>query len=87
MKGRRTPARIVWQMISAEMARQKMTQEALAKLAGCSRNTVSLDSKDPERIPMSRVWTYFAVLGIDCTAVLKPIAHQIATESIVRFPE
>lgn len=87
MRRERTPARMVWQMISAEMARQKMTQEGLAKLAGCSRNTVSLDSKDPERIPMCRVWTYFAALGIDCTEVLKPIAHEIAEAAIKRRPE
>lgn len=80
----KTPARLVWQMISAEMTRQKMTQETLAKLAGCSKNTVSLDSNDPERIPMCRLWTYFAVLGIDCEKVLKPIARQIAEEACVR---
>lgn len=80
----KTPARLVWQMISAEMTRQKLTQQDLARLARCSKNTVSMDSKEPERIPMSRVWTYFAVLGIDCAEVLKPIAHRIADESTRR---
>lgn len=84
MKRDRTPARIIWQMISSEMTRQKLTQQDLARLARVCKNTVSMDSKEPERIPMSRVWTYFAVLGIDCAEVLKPIAHQIAEETARR---
>lgn len=84
MKREKTPSRVVWQMIAAEMTRQNISQEMMAKMAGCSKNTVSLDGTDPERIPMSRVWTYFAVLGIDCATVLRPIAYQIAEEAIKR---
>ena len=71
----RTPARLLWGMIEAERHAQSLTQGALAKLAGCSAHTASLDAKDPERIPQARLWLYFAALGIDAQTVLAPVAQ------------
>jgi hypothetical protein len=44
---------------------------------------VTTDGQDPEKMPMWRVWRYFAILGIDPLKVLKPLAIEHA-ENIVR---
>ena len=78
----RTPARIIWDMISAEMQRQEMTQTELARRAKVGKNTVSTDGQDPNKIPMSRVWLYFTILGIDPLTVLRPLAIAHAEKMI-----
>lgn len=45
----RTPSRIMWDLIAAEMQRQSITQAALAKMAGVAVCTVSADSSEPEK--------------------------------------
>lgn len=80
----RTPARIIWDMIAAEMIRQQMTQGELAKRAHVNPCTVTTDGKDPEKIPMHRVWLYFAILGIDANKVLRPLAMEHAEQMIRR---
>ena len=47
-----------------------------------SANTITSDSKEPEKIPLSRVFLYFAALGIDPQVMLRPIAHSIAERMI-----
>lgn len=79
----RTPARIIWDMIAAEMTLQHVTQRELAKRAKVAQATVATDGQDPEKMPMWRVWRYFAILGIDPLKVLKPLAIEHA-ENIVR---
>lgn len=79
----RTPARIIWDMIAAEMTLQHVTQRELAKRAKVAQATVTTDGQDPEKMPMWRVWSYFAILGIDPLKVLKPLAIEHA-ENIVR---
>lgn len=82
--GKRTPARIVWELIAAEMRRQQITQIELAKRAKVSKDTVCSDGHDPEKIPMWRVWRYFALLGIDPNKVLRPLAMEHAEQMIRR---
>lgn len=74
-KPRKTPAMMLWAMIAAEQAAQSLTNSDLAKMVGCSGGTVSLDARCPERIPMSRLFCYFAALGIDAATVIKPVAN------------
>lgn len=80
----RTPARVIWDMIDAEMQMQQITKLELAKRARVNRNTVGLDARDPGRIPMQRVWLYFAALGLDAAEVLRPLAVEHAERLISR---
>lgn len=80
----RTPSRIIWDLIAAEMHRQNMTQGELAKRASVNPCTVTSDSKDPDKMPMHRVWIYFAILGLDPAIVLRPIAIEHAENMIRR---
>lgn len=82
----RTPAQIIWHIIDSEMRMQEITQRELAKRVNVNRNTVSEDSRDPERIPMRRVWLYFAALGLDASEVLRPIAAEHAERLTQRDP-
>lgn len=79
---RRTPARIIWDIIAAEMQRQGVTQVMLAKRAHVDKSTVGSDGRNPEKIPMFRVWLYFAILGIDPDIVLRPLAVEHAEHMI-----
>ena len=85
--GKRTPSSIIWDLIAAEMQRQKMTQGELAKRAKVNPCTVTSDSKDPGKIPQHRVWMYFAILGLDPAIVLRPLAIEHAENMIRREPE
>lgn len=78
----RTPPRIIWGLIDAEMSAQRLDQRQLAKLVGVHYNTVYSDAREPEKIPLSRLFVYFAALGIDPTLMLRPIAHSIAERMI-----
>lgn len=80
----RTPSRIIWDLIAAEMYRQNMTQGELAKRAHVNPCTVSTDCKDPDKMPMHRVWIYFAILGLDPAIVLRPLALGHAENMIRR---
>lgn len=84
--GKRTPSRIIWDLIAAEMLRQQMTQGELAKRAKVNPCTVSTDGKDPDKMTMQRVWTYFAILGLDPNIVLRPLAQEHAENMIRREP-
>jgi len=72
---RMTPGRILWRIIDSEMKAQKITQKRLAEMASVNKCTVSEDSRDPERMPLHRVWVYFAALGIDPAEILLPIGE------------
>ncbi len=80
----RTPSRIMWDLIAAEMQRQSITQAALAKMVGVNACTVSADGSDPDKIPLWRLWKYFALLGIDAAEVLRPLAIEHAEKLIAR---
>ena len=78
----RTPPRIIWGLIEAEMKAQEVSRSELAKRIGVHANTVHSDATEPERIPLSRLFIYFAALGIEPSVMLRPIAHSIAERMI-----
>ena len=53
-------------------------------MAGVAVCTVSADSNEPEKIPLWRLWRYFALLGIDAAEVLRPLAIEHAEKLIAR---
>ena len=75
-KTKKTPAMMLWAMIDAERCAQKMSLRMLGQISGYSSGTVSLDSNCPERIPLERLFVYFAALGIDAATVIRPIAEE-----------
>lgn len=82
----RTPSTIMWDMIACEMYRQHMTKCEVAKQIGVSEQTIRNDENDPYKIPQWRLWSYFLVLGIDATTVLRPLAMEHA-ENMIRREE
>ena len=80
--GKRTPSRILWEVIDAERTRQGMTCEKLSDIAGFSRSTVITDKQDPDKITLHRLWCYLAALGISAYEVLRPIAMEHAEKMI-----
>lgn len=78
----RTPPRIIWGLIDAEMTAQAVSRGEIAKRIGVHVNTVHSDAAEPEKIPLSRLFVYFAALGIDPALMLRPIAHSIAERMI-----
>lgn len=85
--GKRTPSRILWEVIDAERARQGVTCEKLSDIAGFSRSTVITDKQDPDKITLYRLWCYLAALGISADEVLRPIAMEHAENMIRREPQ
>ena len=79
---KRTAPQIIWGLIAAEMAAQNVQRAEIAARIGVSANTVTSDAKEPEKIPLSRIYIYFAALGIDPQIMLRPIAHSIAERMI-----
>ena len=72
---KKTPAMVLWSMIDAERCAQKLSLRMLGEISGYSSGTVSLDANSPERIPLDRLFTYFAALGIDAATVIRPVAE------------
>jgi hypothetical protein len=81
-KPARTPPRIIWGLIDAEMAAQEVSRAEIAKRIGVHVNTVHSDATDPEKIPLARLFIYFAALGIEPAVMLRPIAISIAERMI-----
>lgn len=81
---KKTPAMMLWGMVAAEKQAQNLSNRELADLAGCSDGTVSLDANCPERIPLSRLFCYFAALGIDAATVIRPIAQAYIDNLVAR---
>lgn len=77
-RAKETPQRLLWDIIKGEACMQGMTQEQLGKLIGVTRGTVCNDAADPARIPLGRVFLYFAALGIDAEVLLRPLAYGCA---------
>lgn len=75
---KKTPAEIVKTIISAAMGARQIDSKQLAKLAGVHANTVYNDLKDPDGIPMQRVWLYFTILGVPVDDALKRIADSFS---------
>ena len=77
-KRKRTPSECIGRIISAAMGAGGISSEALANRAGVARNTVCSDLKDPDRIPMQRVWLYFTVLDVPIEKGLQAFADSFA---------
>jgi hypothetical protein len=78
----RTSPRIIWKLIAAEMAAQEIQRAEIAKRIGVHVNTVNSDAKEPEKMPLDRVFNYLAALDIDPEIMLRPIAISIAERMI-----
>lgn len=83
-KPQRTPARIMADLIRCAMIVSGETQRSLAKKLNVHENTVSLDMKEPERIPQDRLWLYFAVLGAPMDDALEAVADTFAASVVKR---
>lgn len=84
MKRKRTPAECVGCIISAAMGANDVTVPDLAKMANVHENTVRLDMKDPDRMPMYRVWIYFTALGVPIDDGLQAFADSFSRSLIER---
>lgn len=81
---KKTPAEIVKTIISAAMGARQIDSKQLAKLAGVHANTVYNDLKDPDGIPMQRVWLYFTALSVPVDEGLQAFADSFARSLTVR---
>ena len=79
---KRTAPHIIWGLIAAEMSAQNIQRADIAERINVSANTITSDAREPEKMPLSRVFLYFAALGIDPQVMLRPIAHSIAERMI-----
>lgn len=84
MRRKRTPAECIGLVINAAMGAQGFTEDRLADAACVHKNTVHSDLKDPDRIPMKRVWLYFAALDIPVDEALAAFADSFAQSLITR---
>lgn len=81
---KKTPAEIVKTIIAAAMGARQIDSKQLAKLAGVHANTVYNDLKDPDGIPMQRVWLYFTALSVPVDEGLQAFADSFARSLTVR---
>jgi hypothetical protein len=81
---KKTPAEIVKMIICAAMGARQIDSKQLAKLAGVHANTVYNDLKDPDGIPMQRVWLYFTALSVPVDEGLQAFADSFARSLTVR---
>jgi hypothetical protein len=81
---KKTPAEIVKMIICAAMGARQIDSKQLAKLAGVHANTVYNDLKDPDGIPMQRVWLYFTALSVPVDEGLQAFADSFARLLTVR---
>ena len=81
---KKTPAQIVKTIISAAMGSADISVGQLAKLTGIHQNTVYKDMRDPDGMPMSRMWLYFTALGVPVDEGLCAFADSFARSLVVR---
>jgi len=74
----RTPAQIVARIITAAMGAQDVPADMLAKAVGVHTNTVRRDLKEPEGMPMDRMWLYFNALHVPIDEGLQAFADSFA---------
>lgn len=73
-----TPSKTMWSIIDAARHTSGMRKSDLAKRIGVHPNTVSADSKYPERIPQERLWLYCMATGISVEDVIKTTIDHFA---------
>lgn len=84
MNRKRTPAQIVAGIISAAMGAGNVTAERLADTVGVHKNTVYKDLRDPDGMPMQRMWLYFSALSVPVDEGLEQFANSFARSLIGR---
>lgn len=75
---KKTPSQIIGSLIQAAMSVNGVTVPRLAGMMKTHPNTIRADLHDPDRIPQSRVWLYFTVLGIPVQDALQSVAERFA---------
>ena len=83
-KRKKTPAEIVAGIINAAMGANKFDALQLAEAAGVHQNTVRKDLKDPDGMPMRRMWLYFTALSVPIDEGLEAFADSFARSLISR---
>lgn len=81
---KKTPAECVKGIISAAMGFSDISVKQLAKLTGVHANTIYKDIRDPDGMPMSRMWLYFTALGVPVDEGLQAFADSFARSLTVR---
>jgi hypothetical protein len=84
IKESRTPAQVVARIITAAMRANDVSSDQLAKAASVHVNTVRKDLREPEGMPMSRMWIYFLALGVPINETLKCFADSFCKMMIER---
>ena len=84
MRRKRTPAECIGMVINAAMGAKGITEDSLAAAAGVHKNTLRSDLKDPDRIPMKRVWLYFTALDVPVDEALSAFADSFARSLVTR---
>jgi hypothetical protein len=81
---KKTPAQIVSAVIRAAMGAESIDSKTLAKMAGVHANTVYNDLKDPDGMPMQRMWLYFTALSVPVDEGLQAFADSFARSLTMR---
>ena len=84
MKAKKTPAECIGSIINAAMGAKSMTADKLANACGVHYNTVRKDLKDPDSMPLWRMWLYFVALQIPIDEGLNTFADSFARSLVVR---
>lgn len=84
MKAKKTPAECIGSIISAAMGAKGLTADKLASACGVHYNTVRKDLKDPDSMPLWRMWLYFVALQIPIDEGLNTFADSFARSLVVR---
>ena len=75
---RRTPSDIVGRILHAAMAAGGISADDIAKLASVHKNTVLSDLREPDKMPLHRMWLYFLALGVPIDEALQAFADAFA---------
>lgn len=83
-RAKRTPAECIGMILKAAMGANGIDAVMLANLADVHPNTVRADLKDPDGMPMKRVWLYFTVLGVPVDEGMQAFSESFARSLTVR---
>lgn len=72
-----TPCKDIWGSIEYALYQRKVTKKELSRITGIHVNTITRDSKEPERIPLGRLCLYLVALDVQADAVADSISTNI----------
>ena len=81
---RRTPSEIIGRIVQAAMAANGVNAQELAKRSNVHPNTVYTDMKNPDKMPLSRLWLYFLALDVPIDDALRAFAEAHARAMVGR---